>query len=327
MSRPFLSMSCIDNFIGIQRGCEVVVPVSGMYIEDLPGVSIKYLALAENGKYLSAKNMVTEKFRIAKDFMMAEMSGILINNSIVESIESIETPFFDTDEIIAAGAGNPGLNISKVQTALSNIYIPRFYFKSPDAVVDLDIIISDGVNPQTHTLSAAADEEVIIESQYSTNQNEVTITYDSAAVDVYSGSINTYYNYGCGGCCDDCGSSFLRVRGIDQAGDEQNSLYGIRADVQMFCDTEKMFCLTLKFNKSAFLYCVGELLMQEAATSDRLNFLAMSGKEMFEKMAVQFGTQWRQLMANNADAIESYLLKVEKNCFDCKGIQYAHNIP
>lgn len=320
-------MSCIDNFIGVQQGCEVVAPISGFYIEDLPGVSIKNLSQTEAGKYISAKNMVAEKMRIAKGLMQAEMSGILISNSIVESIESIETPFFDTDEIITSGAGTQGLIISKVQTALSNIYIPRFYFKSPEVVVDLVITITDGSNPKTFTISADVDEEVIIESQYSTNQNEVTILYDSSLYDVYSGTISAFYNYGCGGCCSDCGNSYLRVRGINQAGDEQNSVYGIRADVQMFCDTEKMFCLTLQFNKLAFLYCVGELLMQEAAVSDRLNFLAMSGKEMFAQLAQQFGSKWRELMSQNADAIESYLLKVEKNCFDCKGIQYAHNTP
>jgi len=284
--------------------------------------------MTEAGKYISAKNMVTEKFRIAKGLMEAEMSGFLTSINLVHTIESIETPFFTTDTIpVGVSGSNPGLKITKIQTALSQIYVPRIYFKAATDVTDLDIIISDGVQTELFTISAVAGEEVVIDARFVTNQNEVTIIYDSSNVEAYSGPISSYYNRGCCGCCSDCGSTYLTIRGIDEQSDEANVLYGIRADVQLICDQDKIFCLTLKFNQVAFLYCVGELLMQEAATSDRLNFLAMSGKEMFTQLSQQFGIKWRELILMNSDAIQSYLLRVEKNCFDCKGIQYGFNTP
>jgi|GEM_PF-3728780 len=318
-------MKCIDEYIGISQSCEKVVPKSKLYIEDLPGVSLKYMALSESGKYITAKNLVAQKARIAAQLMIAEMNSLMLSNRITTALETINCPFF-SDEVIF-GAGSPGLQITKIQTQLSKLYLPRFYFKSSSDVVGLVITVSDGVSPVEFTVSSLAGEEKVIEAQYTSNQNKITITYPSEGVEAYGGSLGNLCNHCCNGCSDDCGSYYLEVKGIDQAGDVAATYFGIRADIELICDTEKMFCNTLEQNKVIFLYATGEQIMKEASLTDRVNFLALGAKEMFAGLAIEFGAKWRQLFMDTTQSTENYLRQLESGCFNCTSFQNGYSTP
>lgn len=331
-------MECLKNFIGVSNRCEgTPASKSGLYIEDLEGISVKSLANIEAGKYLTVQAMIDAKLRVVGAKMLDTISGMINGITVETAADSLISKSFGEDYFAQAN-GSPGLKIKKYPTSFSSIFINTLYFKSHTAVVDLDILVDDGVNPQIFTISADADEEVTIECNYSTLQSVVTITYTSDAgpsdlgVSPYTEDISSYGSFyipgsrDCSGC-DDCGHRYFVVKGIGFDGSEKSSYYGLRPNVSLVCDREKMVCLLAPMYKTTVLYALGVELVNEWIPSDRLNFLAMGSKEWAKEKSAEWQNKVAQTWFDNSEGIKNLLTHTESKCFKCTGYQYYERIP
>ena len=255
--------------------------------------------------------------------------GLLVGELIVEqNTHQIISIGFDED-YKTDGYGNPGLIIEKRPTKLTKLNLQRVYFKSHNEVNDLDITITDGVQTQVETISALADEEIIIDLNFITDNLSITITYECAGVsqtvEPYTGNISPFDRWGCSDCSGHH-SEYLRMRSLDFEGDESLVWYGIRADVQLICDTEKMICLLAHKNKVVFLYALGVELMNEFVASDRLNFLTLNNKDWAAAKSLEWEARYKEMWAVNGQSIRRSLMNEEKDCFTCGGTHVQYGI-
>ena len=260
--------------------------------------------------------------------MSATLQGVFIEQAVDSLIsKSFDDEYFDQED------GTPGLRIAKSPTALSNLYIPRIYFKSHTAVYDLVITISDASHSETFTIDAESDEEVTIETNFTSYQRKVDITYTSNAdpsdsgVSPYTCPINEYHIYAHRSCNPCAGHRYLIVHGLNFSGSETSSYYGIRADIELICDKAKMVCLIAPQNKSIIFNMLQIEVLQEWIASDRFNFLAMNSKEWAADRIVQLQNELELIWFGASNGIVNLLQSSEKKCFKCTGYEQAESLP
>lgn len=320
-------MDCLNNFIGISAACTQVTPISNQYIEDLEGVSIKSLAAVEGGKYFTAQNLINEKMRVVGNKLVDRLGLLIGDISIEQSTDAIISRGFSEDSLTGS-SGNPGLIIEKKASVFTKLFIPRLYFKSATAVSGLDITVDDGHQSQVFIIDADANEEVVIEANFLSGNLQVDVSYPAVGpshdIEPYTGTISPYHRYDCSSCGYG-GSHYLKMKGIDFDGEESSSWYGIRADVQLVCDREKMICLVAKRNPMLFLYALGVELANEAIASDRLNFLAMNNRDWWSERGKDWASQFNELWLVNGDGIRSFLQGQDSSCFTCTGVHVRYS--
>lgn len=327
-------MDCLKGFIGISQSCPgTPVSKSGMYIEDLEGISLKSISNIEGGKYVTAQALVDAKLRVVGNKLIDILSELIQDISVNTAADGLISKSFG-DRFFDAQPGTPGLIIEKYPTAFSSLYLTNIYFKSETAVQNLSLLISDGVNSETVTVTASAGEEVEIPVNFSSKQNRITITYTSASgpsdnlVAPHTQDISCYSVFELRAICHgDCGHRYIRVFGQDFSGNKSSNYYGVRADVHLICDREKMVCLLIHQYKTAVLYMLGAEISREWVASDRFNFLAMNSKEWAQGKAQEWEQKAIGVFAANSDGIRNLLLHTEKKCFNCNTYQYHEPVP
>lgn len=325
-------MECLSNFIGISAACTPTASKSGLYIEDYPGFSIKTLAQIEGGKYLTVQAMLNRKLTVV-GLELSDMLSSLLQGVVIEQAADFLISKSFCEDYFAQQDGTPGLRIEKGMTALSKLYVPRFYFKSHVAVTDLVVTISDAERSETFEVTANADEEVVIECNFLSSQRKIDITYTSSntpsdsGVAPYTQNIGEYHTFDYSDCDSCCGHRYLKIHGLDFNGSEKSVYYGIRADIELICDKEKMVCLIAPQNKSLIFKMTIIQVLKEWIASDRFNFLAMNSKEWAKEQIAILQSEIADLWFGNGDGIKNLLVNTEKKCFKCTSYEYKELIP
>lgn len=328
-------MNCLTNFIGISRSCGGVAPTSDLYIDMLEGMSLKTISNIEAGKYVTAQRLIDSKLILIMEKMKVDFAEFLFGDMVEDSIDSVISKNFGED-YETGEAGSAGLLIEKLPTSLSSLFIPRFYFKSHTAAVNLPITVSDASRTETFLVSANADEEVAIAINWYSNQNSVSIKFDDSTfgpsqelISPYNGAISPFHAWyydGCTKCCAG-GSRYIQISGIDYDGSEISNYRGIRVDASVICDTDKMVCLIAHKMKVPILYKIGIEVLNEWAATDRLDFLAISSREWAEQKKSEWFDTVERSQFNNGKGIRKLLMKHEQQCFICNGVSYQYSTP
>lgn len=318
-------MNCLNGFFALSKQCSITPPTSELYIDMLEGISMKSLSNIVGADKLTAQKLVDEKTTLVGELLKANPNLMLLNDAVEHSIDSLVSKDFK-DDFTTGEAINRGIRIEKKRGQLTKLVVERFYFKSHTAVTDLVITITDGVQSETHTVTAEADEEVIVEANFSTNNLWVTITYNSDVVEPYIGTIcpyNTFLDADCHGCD---GSKSLKLKTIE--GNEFLIAYrGIRVDASVQCDREKMICLIAQNQKMAILYLVGAEILKEWYSSDRINYLAINSKEWAKEKAIEWESKGNEILFNNSQGIRRYIESKQRECFICNQVNYGYTLP
>lgn len=318
-------MDCLKGFFSLSKGCSTVAPTSGLYVDMLEGVSLKSLSNIVGADKLTAQHLVDEKTVLVGELLKAGPNRFLLEDAVEHSVDSMICKDWGTT-YVEGSTDERGLRIEKKRARLTSLLIERIYFKSHTTVEDLEITISDGVKEEVFTINAEADEEIVIEANFSTRNTSVDIVYTSEDVEPYAGSICPYNNFvesDCHGCT---GSKSLKIRTIEAA-EKLVQYRGIKVDASVICDREKMVCLIAEHQKMAFLYLVGSEIMKEWASTDRLNFLAVSSKEYAQNKAVEWEAKANQIFYDNAQGIKKYLEGHQRECFICNQAHYGFTLP
>lgn len=325
-------MECLSNFIGISASCTPTASKSGLYIEDFPGFSIKSLSQIEGGKYLTVQAMLNRKLTVV-GLQLSDMLSSLLEDVYIEQAADFLISKSFCEDYFYQEDGSPGLRIEKGMTALSLLYVPRIYFKSHIAVSNLVITVSDSSRSEIFTIDALADEEVTIEVNFLSSQRKIDITYSSTddvsslGVAPYTQSIGEYHVFDYADCDSCCGHRYLKIHGLDFNGSEKSVYYGIRADIELVCNKEKMVCLIAPQNKTLIFKLTIIEVLKEWIASDRFNFLAMNSKDWAKEQITILNNEIAELWFGNGPGIRNLLMNTEKKCFKCTGYEYKELIP
>ncbi len=308
-------MQCLNNYIGVRalvENCNYPKSVSGLYLEDLEGMTLARVSDIESGKNQSAQKAVEQLLNRAGMVMMNEVKILLTPYWRTEAaLEGGRLGVFN--ETIGTGAE---LNIESYVTPLSSLVISEISVKL-DHSGTVTITLEDGSHTETKDVDVVSGVEKFIPWLYVSKTSKVKF---STPHDGYNGSLHSAWR--------------LRSRHCNTAPYEfcccnttSKSVNGITATFAVQCLPETFLCESLPHINQALLYSLGIEVLKEWESSDRLNFLAIYGKEW----ATEKRNEWQQirneLITASIPGIARYLEKVDRRCFTCGGFSYAYSHP
>lgn len=324
-------MTCLQDYIGL-RGCGAAVPPSGLYVNDLPGISLKQLVNLTNEEettYVQLWDVIQKRAMnrfsldvreaMGKHYRMRSMlQGMNLGNQIGENVGSPGQDWLGfTIELIESS------DYEYVPSPLASIHIQELRFWSEvnwNGAIFKIFDISNGLELWYTTIDLIQGWNTIqvnttFHNNYAVNSWRVGAFYfDTGDIPVFK-SLETPYSHTIPGCCD------VRVRGAyggpayDPALFYGSNTYGLTGTFSIVCSWDAVICQNKTLFSRAFWYLCGIELLTEQLYSTKLNLFTTTNlqrsKELREEYQVEYSKSLEQVAGGfklNCDC-----------CIDCAG--------
>lgn len=338
-------MNClISNFIGI-LGCNRPSPASGLYINSLPGMSVKsfsMLTTEEKPTYLNVWDDI--QLRAVKKFQTDVYGELNKRWKIQNILDSIDLGRkIDTTSVTAASAEYRGFekdldygydNEEIKKSALQTHYIQTLSYYSPIVQVGTIIKIFDKdlqIEIDSFTFAAAIGWNVIqVNKNYtprrisvlvnSTNLNSVSLTIPSSA----------QWN-----SCDTIQGAKMTIGDFTSYVTGENT-FGLSGVIGTRCKWDSLVCNNLDVFTESFWYLLGSETMVEAITTNRVNFVTTDKKRSAYLKNEVYDVRYEQALSQAVANIElsqsdlciecnEMITIKEADAFSCAPISYGCN--
>ena len=333
-------MNCLTDYIGL-RGCGAAVPPSGLYVNDLPGISLKQLVNLTNEEetsYLQLWSMIQQRAQnrfsldvreaMGKHYRMKSMlQGINLGNQIGEFNTAIAPPTRSqwgfTIELIETS------NYEYVPSPLASVHVQELRFYSEITVSGIPFSIYDmntGLRLFYKEINLVSGWNSIpvhttFHNNYAVNSWSIfcAFSYTDYADDFYS--LDIPFNHTIPGCCD------VRIRGAkaepfstigqDAVRDFEytSNTYGLSGTFSIVCSWDAVICQNKTLFSRAFWYLTGIELLTETLYSTKLNLFTTVNLQRIEKLREEYQVEYMKSLEQVAGGFD---LSCDC-CIDCAG--------
>jgi hypothetical protein len=317
-------MSCLDNIIGIDNVCDAVASVSGLKINDLPGMRISIAESIITSEDISGKLLIEEKIKFAQKYLVADIRNFLQDKFKLNSILASEIAgiYKDEMEVVSAISGRfRGIRIQVKEYNYTDTEISRVGIKLTDAIAS-DIFIYDltsGSLLDTIPFTSIADQVVYINvnKKYRANNQKQSlfICIDASVSDQYA----TYSgSKGCTSCNKSNlvtwdTSGYISGQKIDSNFIAQSGTGGITVDYIVACDIEKFVCSMAQLIAWPLLYKAGAEILKELKYSRNLNSIVIIDQDKTESLLTDYEAEYTRSMTQ----IATNMVVPDDICFKC----------
>lgn len=326
-------MNCLIDYIGLQ-GCGNVMPESGLFINSLPGISLKSidgLADSEQKTYVTVWNNIQQRAvrRLANELNneFRKRYKIKTLRKTVNTGKIIDTASTTAPAVITRGiVVDLGISDAQwTQSTLQTLYIQEvnLYLSSVPAS-DFDVVIYNfdtGEEILTETIDV--DTLAIGWNRIPLNQavscNEIFIGYDATEITSVESTLpswlNDYVSGGCGSCFGiECQST---VKGATTTDYTTYTLgtngFGLNVVFSLQCSYESLICDNKNIITNALWYMLGMEVMTELMGSDRLNQWTLD-KAKAQKLHDYY---LHEFQTNLTNAVSGITLDIHDACLEC----------
>lgn len=320
-------MSCLSELIGIKKACTDVEPLTGLYVNDLPGMSLKIADAAANSEKTNGITLIQDRIAFAEKYLSNDIRNFMQDKFVINSVlEQTTLGIYKTDNgTIASSNKLRGIKIIVREDPFLNINISRIGLRIDDAVATNVLIYDLYKNELLYTLpiTTVADEITYIEinKKIPTNKQRraLFICIDANVADQYDASVYDG-STGCLSCHKDQYLSYATSGTLDSALSKTESNFvassstgGLTVDYTIECDLDNYICSLGTTLAWSLLYKTGHLIMQELMHSQQLNTIVMidsgKNKELLEYYEAEYIKSLNQITFN---------IKTPKDiCFQC----------
>lgn len=317
-------MDCLASLVGYRNVCGETTPNSIFYINDLPSLSIKKVDAAINDEYVSAKDMISKKITLAGDLIASKLRSYFNPRFKGASVisDGIVGVAYDNLQSVTA---EPTYLIGKQVRIYAREYLEFFLSKVAlhvNTTGNVSVYVYDLTQNKlldTLTVSAVAGEI----SYADVYKSYKTIGQDLNLFIGYTASFDSYKTKLTGGCntCNDYSNpyiSFSSKKILSASSKLQQNLEtpsgdGLILQYSVNCTFEPFVCSIKHLLAEAIWWKAGELLMQEARYSNRLNSLIAIYEKDHEVLMNAYKDACEQSLATNLQN-----MKIPDNeCFYC----------
>lgn len=321
-------MSCIDEIIdgsrviiGIRDYKACATPESRLYINDLPGMSLKNAAAITPDQWASGTEFLRQSTIMAARHVFDEFASELQPYFNFKNIvESRDLKVFST-RTNAASATERGIVVKRWRSEAARLYVEHVYVKvSQDGTVTIKII--DGQN-ETETEFDVVAGTNILRLDYKAEEESIRIVFDQTAFETYD------LSYTKGGGCSTCGSGSNRniyVSGWDGSQETSNT-YGMGVKVHVQCYEENILCSLLPKMYFLMWYKSGIMILNEHMASSRINHVTVFGKEQAEKLLERYEAEYKEKYKILVKSAYEFLRTTKGECITCNNIRYVQSLP
>jgi hypothetical protein len=313
------------TIIGIRDFAACAQPESGLFLNDLPGVSLKVAAAVANpeqhtGVQLMRQCLALSARRVFQDFSY-RMAGYFDFNAVVEARKV--NVFNNT--VLPAVAADRGLVLKRWRSEAARIFIADVYVKAGvNGAATINII--DGSNTTAYNVTLIAGQSIVVPVNYRAESEEVRIVMDNTGVPVYSCDMASLRDPGCFSCGGARNAKGLFVAGWDGTQEVQRC-YGIGAFAQIQCQEEIIICSLLRRMHFIMWYAAGIEFMRQRMESNRLNeivlFTQERAKELLEQYTKDYEREWQSFVKSTYN----YMRTLKGDCIQCTGNVYTQTTP
>jgi hypothetical protein len=326
----FSYMNCLNNIIGINKTCTEETPESGMYIQDLPGITIKIADAATSEEEVSGVTLIRRKIEFAQNRIVNDLRSFMKDRfNMFSAIEENTIGYYKQDQSsTAVEAGKlKGFRVQLRERPYLQLSIHRIGLKLT-STASTSVYIYDLQNNillDTIPISGASGEIVYVtlNKSYLTNRQNLSlfVCYDSSVSGVYNSTVYDGYGSGCRTCRRGGNSlTYLQSGYINSASAKTDSNFnssstgnGLTVDYSINCTIEPFVCNLSQLLAWPLLFKTGAELMLELKNSRRLNSIVLLDASTNDAMLNYFQDEYEKSMN---DIVKNLRLP-EDVCFQC----------
>lgn len=332
-------MNCLQNYIGLQ-GCTADAPLSGIYINDYPGMSselMEKIATPEQASYIGMWNsaQAVGYVRIKRDIQLAlfqsaeaQLDQVLFQTSknFVQQWQQIQVV---PEEAILKGAfvsiqGSKYLSLRIKQLLVYNAgattvtACPWYIYQTQDGSI---------LDQGTYDMQPGMN-YVPINNEFYSDFDKINIM---AAVDCTNLATTTgmFVDWGWNQMDLECATRFTYLwrngwsifpvtaplgYGFGDSWSQDNSQSGVYMDAQLLCSLDSFICQQKEFLVDAWANLLCYQILWAKVASPRANYFSQGNREFTERAMATFLDGYNQSLAIWARQLN---LRGEGLCFNC----------
>jgi len=331
---PFIMLStCLDNLIGINNQCSTVTPQSGLFMQDLPLISIE-LANAGVKEESDGVQLMNDVIDFAEERMLQDFRTFMQPFARQKSIIQNDTIGFYTPDLqpVALEANlYKGLRVELDERPYLSLHV-----KSVKVLLDTSLTtvvrvfdLLTGVQLSTHSVTTVANvpTEIFINQTYFTDKQDLHLFFaiDSGLAGTFETNVhsNQLTNAGgCRGCRATVETPYAQFEGfsIPQASvaidDNLTSIQGsngLSMNYSVQCNIDPFLCNVSNLLGWPLVNLAGAELLRRLQYSDRLNSYVTVLADDVEALRKELMDDYTQSMNDILDNMQ-----IPRDiCFDC----------
>lgn len=310
--------SCLENYIGVR--CLTTNPKSGLWINDLPGINLRYAADIVDSDGNSGLQFLKEKIDFATMLVLQELSGAVLPyfriNSIMDQIKIGEW----RSTFIAPATQFRGVKLKANKSRLLRIRVNAVRVKIQQTNFSGNIKIDNGNDFVLYPFTTDANGEAEIFPNYLSDTSDVWVVMDNTGINVNNTEVKT----GCG--CSTKSSKYITGNGWNGTG-LSNTTYGIQVEAVAECSFDEFGCLIMSKLPFVILYRAGIEIVKEAITTDRLNSITLLDSEKADFLINDFTNEYNKHVKNLVDSLPELFKRMDDCCISCNRSKYVFGTP
>lgn len=323
-------MICLNNYIGL-KGCGTSAPPSGLWLNDLPGVSLKQmvsLTNEEEATYIDMWNMIQRRAQLKLSSDVREIFSKQYRlNSLMQSI--------NLGNRIGDAQANPGMawdyqgfTIEMIESGtddyvpspLASIHIQELKFYAnqiQSQTVDIKIFdLNTNEELFSYTLTKQLGWNTIpvhttFHNNYSFNSWSLFIGYAGIGEGSYN-PLDMPLHHTTPTCCD------VRLRGAYKVGDNYtygNDSWGLSGIFGVLCSWDAIICQNKEIFKRPYWYALGVELLSEQIYTTKINRYSTVDNAKAERLREEYQTEYNKMLEQLSNG-----MKLDCDCcIECSG--------
>lgn len=313
------------SLVGIRDFVNCAHPETILFVNDIPGITLKSASAIANDEQRSGFNLMNEKIKLATRMVFNKFSGMVSNqfdfNSIIETREILN---FNTTQKSAADLDR-GLVIRRWRSEVARIYVEKLYIRVVESGIT-NVTIKDGDLEKVYQVSLLGGGVINeVDIRYKAKSEHIYITFKQTDFTTYGCKLNETTG------CSSCGSSRHSKHNLEVMGwDGSKEVYdcfgmGVLANVQ--CYEEAILCQVLPRMAFMIWYQSGIEILKEHVASGRVNAVVTFSKDQARETLVDLQNDLKEEEKQFAKNITNFLKTTKGECFTCNGNKSTHATP
>lgn len=311
--------TCFNNFIGV-KCLTTGTPTSGLYINDLEGLNLKYAANIADSDYISGLQFLNDKIQFATKLVISDLTRYSLPyfriNSVVDELSVGDW----ANNTLAPANVDRGVHLQIKRSRMLRINISNIKIKLGNANTSEVVYIEDGTNIQNYSFTTDANGEAEINLNFTSTTQDVYVYMDNTSINVNNSSIKT----GCG--CSSKSGQYLSAYGWNGSGNS-NSTYGLKIQATAVCDNDEFACVLGPKLGLPILYRSGIEILHEAVATDRLNSLTLLDTDKINFLLENWTAEYDKQMKMLIESLPQLLRRIDECCIVCNQNRYIQGLP
>lgn len=311
--------TCLNNFIGV-KCLTPGTPTSGLYINDLEGLNLKYAANIADSDFISGLQFLNEKIQFATKLVISDLTRYSLPyfrmNSIVDELSIGDW----ASNNLAPQNVDRGVKIDVKRSRMLRINVSNIKIKLGNAATTHNVFIEDGINIETYTFTTDANGEAEINLNYTSTTQTIYVYMNDTGINVNNSSIKN----GCG--CSSKSGQYISAYGWNGTGNS-NSTYGLKVQATALCDNNEFACILGAKLGLPILYRSGIEILHEGVATDRLNSLTLLDTDKINFLLENWTAEYDKQMKMLIESLPQLLRRIDECCIVCNQNKYIQGLP